>query len=181
MISKLACRGQSELQTVVYDILPSGGRCRKAVFGVWGQRSSPCCAQCTTFIGRRSWSRRGRGGGGGGGGGGPWWNLQFFGHRSCCVYCLAARSLALSRLPFCQCARHNWLWGRGTWNRPQGNSSSRRLGQAVNPLPARLFVLASDKKHLAVHWCTALGLWRCVRRVSRWWPPISSFAVVVFY
>ena len=23
------------LQTVVYDILPSGGRCRKAVFGVW--------------------------------------------------------------------------------------------------------------------------------------------------
>ena len=24
----------SKLQTVVYDILPSGGRCRKAVFGV---------------------------------------------------------------------------------------------------------------------------------------------------
>ena len=24
-----------KLQTVVYDIFPSGGRCRKAVFGVW--------------------------------------------------------------------------------------------------------------------------------------------------
>ena len=31
-----------KLQTVVYDILPSGGRCRKAVFGV-------CKAVCPQF------------------------------------------------------------------------------------------------------------------------------------
>ena len=37
---------RAKLQTVVYDILPSGGRCRKAVFGVWdrailGRKQTP--------------------------------------------------------------------------------------------------------------------------------------------
>ena len=34
-ISITLARDGVKLQTVVYDILPSGGRCRKAVFGVW--------------------------------------------------------------------------------------------------------------------------------------------------
>jgi len=31
----------SKLQALVYDILPSGGRCRKAMLGVWDGSSPP--------------------------------------------------------------------------------------------------------------------------------------------
>ena len=45
-----------KLQTVVYDILPSGGRCRKAVFGVWPSWSpaKPCGGQRAKELGRHA-------------------------------------------------------------------------------------------------------------------------------
>ena len=67
----ILCHACVKLQTVVYDILPSGGRCRKAVFGVCACVSQfsvcvcvcvrVCVCVCVCVCGVRMCVGRGRG------------------------------------------------------------------------------------------------------------------------